>query len=29
MGGELEIAAVIIGKRVPFMRAKPSRKHAA
>jgi hypothetical protein len=29
MGGELEITAVIKGKRVPLMRAKPARKHAA
>jgi len=28
MGGELEITAVIKGKRVPLMRAKPARKHA-
>jgi predicted transcriptional regulator len=29
MGGELEITAIIKGKRVLLMRAKPSRKHAA
>ncbi len=29
LGGELEITAVIQGKRVPLMRAKASRRHAA
>jgi predicted transcriptional regulator len=29
MGGELEITAVIRGKRVPLVRAMPSRRHAA
>jgi len=29
MGGELEITAVIRGKRVPLVQAGPTKKHAA